>query len=238
MDYNQAVGLPDEPLNIEITALVERAVAARAELPRQYLGASAIGHECWRQVQYDQWCKPLLPARVKMIFARGHFFESLAREQLVAAGFAFAPVEALEFVALDGDLRGHADGIIIAKPAMPGVYLAIPCVWEAKALNAKNFRAVARDGLVKVFPRYAVQVAVYQRFLDKLNPALVSVVNSDTCETLHFALPYSAERAQRAIDRAAVVIAANKAGELLSRFTTDPNDWRCQVCPHRTRCWR
>jgi hypothetical protein len=238
MDYSQAVSLSDEPLNLELNALVERAAAATMELPRSYLGASIIGHECDRQVQFDWWIRPLLPARVKSIYARGHFFEKRMREQLVAAGFAFAPPEALEFTALDGYLQGHADGIIIAAPAVPGTYLPTPCVWECKALNAKNWRAVGRDRLAKVFPRYSVQISLYQYFLDTTNPALVTCVNGDNCEVLHFTLPFNAERARQAVDRAAAIIAATKAGELLPRFTTDPSDWRCKICSHRERCWR
>jgi hypothetical protein len=163
VDYSTAVDLLNDPLNVEINDLVERVAARAMELPRSYLGASIIGHECDREVQFSWWVRPLLPARVKAIFARGHFFEARIREQLISAGFIFAS-EGLEFSALDGYLQGHADGVIIAAPAMPGVYLATPCVWECKALNAKSFRAVSRDGLAKVFPKYAVQVAVYQRF--------------------------------------------------------------------------
>jgi hypothetical protein len=238
MDYSQAVSLTDEPLNIEINALVERAAAAAMELPRSYLGASIIGHECDRQVQFDWWIRPLLPARVKSIFARGHFFEARMREQLVAAGFAFAPVKALEFIALDGYLQGHADGIIIAGPHLPGIYFPLPAIRECKALNAKNWRAVERDGLAKVFPRYAVQVSLYQFYLDKLNPALITCFNADTCEALHFTLPFNTDRAQRTIDRAAAIIAATRTGELLPRFTTNPEDFRCKICSHRQRCWR
>ena len=208
------------------------------ELPRSYLGASIIGHECDREVQFSSWVRPLLPARVKSIFARGHFFEARIREQLISAGFAFAPPSALEFSALDGYLQGHADGIIIAAPAMPGVYFATPCVWECKALNAKNWRAVSRDGLTKVFPRYSTQVAVYQRFLNTINPALITCANSDSCETLHFRLPFSATRAANAIERAERIIAATRIGELLPRFTNDPNDLRCRLCSHKQKCWR
>jgi hypothetical protein len=237
MDYS-FVSLPEEPLSVGINMLVERTQAPMMELPRSYLGASIIGHECDRQVQFDWWIRPLLPARVKSIFRRGHFFEALMREHLVAAGFVFAPMESCEFVALDGNFRGHADGILINGPHLLGAYLPFPCVWEAKALNAKNWRAVARDGLTTVFPRYAVQVAVYQFYLSKLDPALITCVNSDNCEVLHFTLPFNAERARRGVDRAIAIIAATRAGELLPRFTTDPEDFRCRICSHRERCWR
>jgi hypothetical protein len=237
IDFSDVGGLAAQPLNVELNARVERATAAAARLPRSYLGASIVGHECARQIQYDWWCLPDLPARVQLIFDRGHALEALMRAQLIRAGFVFVPQEALEFVACDGHLAGHADGAIIAGPAMPGVYLAFPCVWECKALNAKNWRAINKDGLVKTFPRYATQVGLYQHFLDKPNPALVTCVNADSCEVLHFALPFDAVRARATIERAEAIIAATRVGELLPRFTNNPHDWRCGICPHKQRCW-
>jgi hypothetical protein len=240
LDFSDADGgarLAAQPLNVELNARIERATAAAAKLPRAYLGASIVGHECARQVQYDWWCVPTLPARIQTIFDRGHFFEARIREQLRRAGFLFAPKEALEFAALDGALQGHADGIIIAGPAMPGAYLAFPCVWECKALNSKNWKAVDCDGLTKTFPRYATQVALYQYFLDTTNPALVTCVNADTCEVLHLAAPFDARRADAAVRRAEEISAATRAGELLPRFTNDPSNWKCQICSHRARCW-
>jgi hypothetical protein len=229
------INLADDPLNVAINERVERTMVR--ELPRGYLGASAVGHECARQTQYDWWCKPLLPARVRSIFDRGHYFEAYTRQRLVNAGFAFAPVEALRFSALDGVLQGHADGVIIAAPATPGAYLALPCVWECKALNNKNFRAVARDGFERTFPRYGAQTRLYQYFLGDLNPALISVVNSDSCETLHFALPFDLKVAEFWIKRATEIVAATRRGELLPRAYDSPDDWRCRICSHTQRCW-
>ena len=235
-DFCDREKLLREPLNVEINALIERAAAM--ELPRGFLGASAIGHECMRQIQFNWWCAPLLADRVRLIFDRGHFFEAEARKRLIAAGFAFAPKEALEFIALDGYLQGHADGVILAGPATPGAPMALPCVWECKALNAKNWRAVARDGLAKAFPRYLVQVQLYQRFLKQENPALFTCVNADNCEFLHFTVPFEAKVADLWTGRAADIIAATKKGELLPRFTDNSDDWRCRICGHRERCWK
>jgi hypothetical protein len=67
---------------------------------------------------------------------------------------------------------------------------------------------------------------------------LFTVVNADDASRLHFLVPFDAERAQAWSDRAVMVIEATRAGELLSRITDDPNDWRCKVCSHRERCWR
>src|SRR5215831_901387 len=142
-NFNRAT-LSLEPINEAVNAAIERAAATVSELPRSYLGASIIGHECARRIQYDWWCKPVLAARTREIFDRGHYFEERARQRLAAIGFKFAPPEALAFSAADGALRGHADGIITHGPDLPGAYLIYPAIWEHKALNAKGWKEVAR----------------------------------------------------------------------------------------------
>ena len=237
LNLNRA-SLSVEPINTAINAALERAAKTAAELPRPYLGASIVGSECLRRVQYDWWCSPVLSARTREIFARGHHHEAQMREQLSAAGFKFAPREALAFTAANGDLRGHADGVILAGPDLPGVHLIYSCVWECKALNAKNWRALERDGLEKTFPTYAAQTALYQAYLNLTNPALFTAVNSDSCEPLHLLVPFNAERAQLWSDRAVTIIEATRAGELLPRGYDEPTDWHCRTCPHTGRCWR
>ena len=175
--------LTTQAVNTALNELIERTSAAQAELPRPYLGASIAGSECLRRVQFDWWCRSMYSARTREIFARGNYFEKRMFEQLRAAGFKFAPPEACAFSVANGDLRGHADGIITGGPnPLDGTYLNFPFIWECKALNAKNWRALGRNGLEKEFPRYAVQVAIYQNYLDLTNPALFSAINVDTCD--------------------------------------------------------
>jgi hypothetical protein len=234
LDFNRS-NLSDRPISQLVNELIERAEPPN-ENYRQYLGASSIGSECLRKVQYDWMCDPVFPARIRDIFARGHFFEEVTRNHLIAAGFKFAPSERLEFKAADGLFRGHADGILIAGPQLPA--LRFPCLWEHKALKARGWEAIERDGLAGLYAPYAGQVAIYQAYLDVTNPALFSVTNADTCERLHFLVPFNAQLAQATSDRAVAVIKATKAGELLPRITEEPNDWRCKICGHRERCWR
>src|SRR5262245_51012339 len=239
IDLNRC-NLSIDPLNAAINAAVEKASLAKhaGDPVRGYLGASLIGDECGRKIQFEWLTAATFPARVRSIFARGHYFEIESRQQLVDAGFTFAPAEALGFIAAGGLMAGHADGIILRVPAGAGIELDVPCLWEHKALNAKNFRAVERDGLAKVFPRYAAQVALYQNFLHVANPALITVVNADTCERLHFTVEFDARRAQEASDRAVAMIEATRVGELLPRFDPDCQDFRCRMCSHLERCLR
>jgi hypothetical protein len=237
LNLNRA-NLSLEPINTAINAALERAAAEKAELPRAYLGASSVGDECLRRIQYDWWVKPDLPARTREIFGRGHYFEDRTRRHLIAAGFGFAPPDALAFSAVGGALQGHADGIIIHGPDLPGAEMIYPALWEHKCVKATSWREIERDGLEKKHSKYLAQIAIYQHYLNVTNPALFSITNADTCEWLQFLVPFSAERAQFWSDRAADIIAATRAGELLPRGFDDPEKFPCKQCGHKTRCWR
>ena len=143
LDFNRA-NLSEQPINQLINELIERAELL-SENCRHYLGASSIGSECSRKVQYDWIVDPVFPGRIKDIFQRGHFFEELTRQHLIAAGFKFAPPERLKFETAGGLFRGHADGIIIDGPPLPA--LRYQCLWEHKCIKDKGWRAIERDGL-------------------------------------------------------------------------------------------
>ena len=198
------------PASIAINAVLDAGARAEAEKTRNYLGASAVGHPCLRKVQFDWMCDPVHPARIRDIFARGHFFEQQTREHFERAGFRFAEKDRLEFETLD-----H------------------------KAINAKGWRSLERDGLAKSYPQYAVQVALYQFHLGMgAAPAVFTATCADTCERLHILVPFDAELVAATVQRVELIVNATRAGELLPRMTDDPNNWKCRLCGHRERCWR
>jgi hypothetical protein len=236
LNLNRA-NLSLEPINTTINSALER-VASATDRPReQYLGASILGDECLRRIQFEWWCRTEHSAQTRERFRRGDYFEERMRQHLIAAGFRFAPREMWEFSAVKGVLRGHADGIIIHGPDLPGAYMVYPLVWEHKCLKATSYREIERDGLEKRHANYLAQVALYQAYLNITNPALFTVTNADTCEWLHFLVRFDAERAQMWSDRAANIIAATRASELLPRGFSDPDKFPCKQCPHRERCW-
>jgi hypothetical protein len=86
--------LSNDPLHIAISDCVEQASVRKHanDQARGYLGASLIGDECLRKIQFE-WMVTTgsFPSRVHSIFARGHYFEAETRQLLVDAGFVFAP---------------------------------------------------------------------------------------------------------------------------------------------------
>ena len=51
-------------------------------------------------------------------------------------------------------------------------------------------------------------------------------------------IPFDAALAQRMSDRAARVITASEAGDLLPRSSTDSSHFECKFCAWAERCWR
>lgn len=237
LDFNRE-NCASDIVNTTINKLLDdAALIEQREERRTYLGASSIGSECLRKVQLDWQRDSIHAARTKRIFSRGHMFEEISVKALGQAGFRMERgTPATAFTAVDGMFRGHADGIIVAGPAVHG--LTYPALWEHKALGASGWKKIEKYGLKVAYPVYYEQIQLYLTYLalDE-NPALFSAVNADTCHMLHLLVPFDAEAAQAASDRAVLIIKATKAGELLERIAKKPDDWRCKICSHQEFCW-
>ena len=231
----------NSPASSEINDAINAALDAAAEIEereerRTYLGASGIGSECLRKVQFDWQRVSVHAARTKRIFNRGHASEDKIARQLRLAGF-FIERGTTEsgFTACDGMFKGHCDGIIRSAP----IDLKVPCLWEHKCLGTSGWNSIKKKGLRAAYPVYYDQIQIYQAYLGlDENPALFTAEAADTCHMLALTVPFDAEAAQAASDRAVAVIQATQAGELLPRITDKgPSDWRCKMCSHSEFCW-
>jgi hypothetical protein len=238
MDFNKE-NFSDTEVNAQVNAALDAAaLAEQKEAQRTYLGASGIGDECLRKVQFNWKRESVHPARTKRIFARGHMFEEITVKAMAAAGFRMERgTPNTGFSAVDGEFKGHCDGIILEGPSIDG--LKYPCLFEHKALGSSSFDKIKKHGLRKGSPAYYDQVQIYQAYLGlDENPALFTIVNANTCDTLHLLIPFDAVAAQAASDRAVMVIKATQKGELLERIAKTPDDFRCKnLCSHKEFCW-
>lgn len=236
LDFNRE-NVAATDVNQSINALLDAAaLTEQREERRTYLGASGIGSECLRKVQFDWQRDSTHAARTKRIFSRGHMFEEISVKALAQAGFRMERgTVATSFSAVNDTFKGHADGILMAGPAI----LAYPALWEHKALGASGWKKIEKYGLKAAYPVYYDQCQLYMAYLGlDANPALFSAVNADTCHMLHLLVPFDAEAAQAASDRAVLVIKATQAGEMLDRIAKKPDDWRCKMCSHNEFCWQ
>lgn len=223
----------------EIGRLIDFAIQEKesAQEPRDYVGASSIGEPCSRKLQYRQRHQEAFPPRALRIFQRGHHFEELIFQWMSQAGFKIKTHKAdgrqIGFVSGRGKFKGHVDGVIIEAPGG----IKVPCLLELKVLGKKGFDKLEKNGLAATYPVYATQVAVYQEYMDLLEPAIFIALCADDMR-LHIELvKRDLKTAQAATDKAVNIIKANEAGELLPRAYSDRDAWGCRFCNFNERCW-
>lgn len=237
-----------------VNAAIDAALAARnrAQPARRYISTSGLGRECQRQIQYDYLATPKDDGRdfepkTLRIFEAGHRCEDIVAAWLRAAGFDLRTHRSgggqFGFSALDGRFRGHIDGCLVGGPGA----MAYPALWETKALGAASWKDVVKRGAVLARPVYAAQMALYQAYLDLPNPALFTALNRDTFELHCELVPFDAALAQRASDRAVLIVQASEAQEVLPRAAADRSSAICRggrtggewhgPCAWQDQCW-
>ena len=241
IDFNSSSSISGQ-----ITALVDVAMqqARASQAERQYLGASRLGVACERALQFEYARASIdhgrdIPGRMLRIFERGHVMEDCMVGWLRDAGFDLrtrkADAEQFGFSVADGRLQGHVDGVFVGGPEG----FAYPALWECKCLGNKSWSDLEKKGLAISKPVYAAQVAIYQAYLElHEHPAIFTALNADTMEIYTELVPFDAALAQRMSDRAAKVITATEAGDLLPRTFHDPTHFECRMCGWQDRCWR
>ena len=237
LDFNSRSALSDR-----INFLIDEAISAEVETPRQYLGASAIGHECERRVQfYWQSLNGLAPVkefqpRIKRIFDRGNLYEERARQWLKNTGFLFGSVKNHpfnKFEDYDGLFRGHADGVITGW-SQRGIDcpIQLPALWECKCLGSKGWRKLQDEKLKKYSATYFAQSQVYMHYLE-LPGCLFTAVNADTMEIYHEWIPFSQIDADMYLSRVQTVLTADYP---LQKISQDRNFYVCKMCDFREVC--
>jgi hypothetical protein len=247
LDFNSSNNLSER-----ITAFIDEGLAKdrNAQTPRDYLGASRLGVACDRALQYEYLNAPVdtgreFSGKTLRIFEAGHIFEDLAIKWLRDAGFMLLTKTAaggqFGFTAADGRLKGHIDGVITSAPAE--LSLTFPMLWECKSLNNKSWNDTVKKGVTISKPVYATQMAIYQAYMEtdipgiSEHPALFTAINKDTAELYFELVPFNAELAQKASDRAVSILNACEAHELLPRAAADPCHFTCKFCAWQERCW-
>jgi hypothetical protein len=211
---------------------------------RKYLGASNIGDECARKIQYRYLNYPQdegseFSARTLRIFEFGHVIEEYAAKWLRDAGFDLRTEDSMGkqfgFSIANDEIRGHIDGVICDGP----VAMGYPCLWENKSANDKKFKDFVRHGVAKANPTYAAQVALYQAYMELTdNPALFTIVNKNTSEIYYELIPFNATLAQASSDKAVNILTASKAGDILPRVAQSKDFFLCKFCDYRETCWK
>lgn len=241
MDFNEPKQWSQ--LTIDMTELLDASYKAKkdAEPRRQYVGASLIGHECERFIAFNYHGTAKDPdkgftGRTYRIFDMGHDGETRMAEYLKVAGFNLLTEREdgrqFGFAAMDGRIKGHIDGVILAGP----LDLPYPIGWENKAVGPKTWAKFVKDGVKKASGTYYGQCQMLMGYLD-LAAFLFTAINRDTGEVHTELVTFEGTAAQKLSDRA-VRIVQSAVPEELPRCTADPTDYRCKWCDYHATCWK
>jgi len=233
-------------------ALLDKTIVdkeTRSRVPRQYLGASRLGAECLRSLQFeimdvDVDAGSEIEGRIYRIFYRGHQGEEWLKMWLTDAGFTIEGTQD-GFYLCDNLISGHCDGIITAGPESFAPY---PRLWECKVLGTKGISKLKNNRLRKAYPVYYAQVQIYMAALAEqgnngkgwagldVNPALFTALNADTMSIYAESVEFDPEYAQQTYYRGEQVIKACQDGFYLPRISQDKDFYLCKFCNWQNRC--
>lgn len=206
-----------------------------AEAPRNYLGASIIGHECDRYLWFSfrQCFREKFEGRMLRLFDTGHREEIRFSEDLRGIGCQVETHDAngkqIGVIALGGHLRGHLDAVALGVPEAPATWH----VAEFKTHSSKSFEKLKREGVKASNPQHWTQMQVYMG-LTKITRALYLARNKDTDELYSERVHFDATAFKAILARAKRIIEATAAPD---RIAGRSDDWRCKFCCHHDLCW-
>tara|TARA_R100000935_G_C2839593_1_gene170204 strand:- start:2776 stop:3600 length:825 start_codon:yes stop_codon:yes gene_type:complete len=225
-------------------AVDERIVENNKKIPkRNYIGASSIGEECSRKIQYRFMNYPSDPekeftAKTLRIFQFGHEIEDYAAKWLRDAEFDLKTEDKsgkqFGFAIADDQIKGHIDGVLVSGP----VPMKYPALWENKSANDRKFKEFVKHGVAKTNKVYATQIALYQAYMDLAeNDCLFTVVNKNTSEIYYELVPFDKKLAQEASDKAVDILTSIKANDILPRIAQSRDFFLCKFCEYQNSCW-
>lgn len=241
IDFNSSSLLSDR-INLRIDAALE--MEDRLQPKRNYLGASRVGVECERALQYEFMRVPKdhgkhFPGRILRVFERGHWVESAMIRWLQIAGFGILPLDKsgkqFGFESHDGVVAGHNDGVFISGPDEFGPW---PRLWECKGIQDKDWKALEKEKLKNKYPVYYAQIQFYmEKFNLKDHPALFSAVNANDMDIYWEKIPFVPEYYNMLDLKANRIIQSCREGLLLARISSDPSLFKCKWCSWTERCY-
>ncbi len=218
-------------------------LAGNTEKKRDYIGASAIGNPCARQIWYDYKQYPKAPFKAETLW---NFEDGHRVEDIIAARLRMVPgielwthdVDGKQFerTAFGGKFKAHPDGIVLGLLQSPKTIT----VWENKCSAQKKFNEFqnckAKFGDKQTLKNWSEVYWIQAQILMKLfgmtrhylTIALAGGREMDSCRT-----EYQPEIAEKYLDRAGKLLEATVEPPRIS----DKKDFYiCAYCSFKEIC--
>lgn len=208
---------------------------AEEEIPRAYIGASAIGEPCRRKLflSFRQAIRTAVDGRLRRIFDMGRDGEARMTSYLLLSGLEIQHTgyDQIE-IQIAPFIKAHPDGIILS-----GVPEAMKTrhIWECKTANDSSFKEIAKKGVKLAKPMHWCQMQVEMLALG-IDRSLYTVINKNSCEIYAERIRLDREASANLIRRA-ISIAGWNAPRTPSPISEQPRSYYvCKTCQFREFC--
>lgn len=192
--------------------------------PRNYIGASIIGHPCYRAIWYELHnTTPLeIPPRTNRIFETGNALEKLVISWIMLANLrVFACTEPVE-----------CEELPIFKGSYDAFLPYFGAILEIKTAKDSSFKVFVRAGLRKWYPIYYAQVQSYMG-MGGFKYAYVLVINKDTSELHDELVEFDYDFYQELVEKAKAIATSEKEPP---RISSNPLWYQCKICSYKGVC--
>ncbi len=193
---------------------------------RNYIGASAIGHDCWRKIWYElhgvkgESVEP----KVRRTWDIGKALEKQIVAWLINAG---AKVYTLDktFHANECKLfQGHVDGVI--------VFGRKKSILEIKTAKDASFKIFIKNGLKVWNPQYYAQIQSYMG-MSGVNSAYILVLNKDNSDISDEYIVFDEEFYNSLVAKASMI---ERAVLEPPKVNGSPCWYQCKMCKFHKVC--
>ena len=194
---------------------------------RPHLGASQIGHKCSRYLFYHfRWgYERDIEPRLQRIFKLGDHLEEVIIDSLRSIDLDVTNAQD-RIIGLLGHYGGSIDGIVIEEGEDK--------LFEAKSMNAKNFKAFQTKGVETSHPKYYAQVQSYMGYLN-LQSTLFCSINKDNCELHIEEVQFNQKAFDRFKRREAEILTSSHPDEF-EKIGSSISWYECRYCDARQTC--
>lgn len=218
-----------------LTKLIEN-ISYDNEIPRDYIGASAIGSDCLRQTWYELngYKEEKVGHKIKRTWNLGKYLERWIIDLVRKSGLHVeTPCEDnnwLEFCDPDFPwFKGHCDALIIHKQLISSPI----AILEIKTAKNSSFNLFKSNGIKAWDMRYYDQVQSYMGF-SNIEQAYILVLNKDNTELWDEVVIFDEIYYDEQIKQKAKMIHDYEIPP--PRVNNSPFWFQCKMCKYRKEC--
>lgn len=218
-----------------VVAAIEAAYATQAWQGESWrVTPNSVADDCERRGWYAfRWSHAAETFDGKRLrrFDTGHREEARLVADLARAGITVSAIDPTsgkqwEILAVDGHLRGKADGKALNVPGAEQTEHVLEC----KAVNEKRFNALRKHGIEKAEPKHWLVAQLYMHGLG-LTRCLYVATNTNDDDLHAERIKYDADAALKLIAKAERIIRAHQAPPKLHEDPEAKMAWACRSCP-------